>query len=343
LLTDHLGTTVGMTDHNGAVLSTQKYWPYGAVRSGSLSQTDKLYTGQQIEPGDSALGLYNYKARFYSTTLGRFVSADTKATDGLNRYSYVGDNPIAAVDPTGLDMLLVCGRSDNCEHGDINAWRNYVEQYWTDKGMFLDYGLDKAFDLLTYTLWATDASRPGLGWNTYQTLAAFGIGFVDSEIGLNYAIQSIGNATAIDPNIDTLLGYSKGGAAIARWLFDVHNGFDELRGVRAVILVEPAFNIGVYDVPPIDANWFPGVTFVTRNEDHCCGRTIVHGTVQNNPNSFYDNPGGCSYVGTVYHCEHKDTAEFDVDVALGLCGSVEDPNHANGTGIMCQDGRSWHR
>ena len=48
-----------MTDHNGTVLSTQKYWPYGAVRSGSLSQTDKLYTDQQVEPGDSALGQYN--------------------------------------------------------------------------------------------------------------------------------------------------------------------------------------------------------------------------------------------------------------------------------------------
>jgi len=49
------------------------------VRSGGITVTDKLFTGLQDEPGDSALGLYNYKARFYSTTFGRFVSADPVA------------------------------------------------------------------------------------------------------------------------------------------------------------------------------------------------------------------------------------------------------------------------
>ena len=85
----------------GTVLSTQKYWPYGAVRSGSLSQTDKLYTGQQEEPGDSALGLYNYKARFYSTVTGTFASADTSTKDGYNRFAYVRGNPATHNDPTG--------------------------------------------------------------------------------------------------------------------------------------------------------------------------------------------------------------------------------------------------
>jgi RHS repeat-associated protein len=61
------------------------------------SGTDKLYTGQQM---DAALGLYNYKARFYSTTLGAFVSADSVG-DGLNRYEYVHDNPLRYTDPSG--------------------------------------------------------------------------------------------------------------------------------------------------------------------------------------------------------------------------------------------------
>jgi RHS repeat-associated protein len=85
----------------GATVSEQKYWPYGATRSGGVAQTDKLYTGQQIEPGDAALGLYNYKARFYSTTLGRFVSADSYALDHLNRYAYVLNNPLRWNDPSG--------------------------------------------------------------------------------------------------------------------------------------------------------------------------------------------------------------------------------------------------
>jgi RHS repeat-associated protein len=65
------------------------------VFSGPLpGPTDKLYTGQQQEAGDPALGLYDYQARFYSTLLGRFVSANTVG-DGLNRYTclYCGGDP----------------------------------------------------------------------------------------------------------------------------------------------------------------------------------------------------------------------------------------------------------
>jgi RHS repeat-associated protein len=100
LLADHLGTTVGSIDATTGTVSTQKYWPYGATRSGAIAQTDKLYTGQQQELGD-ALGLYNYKARFYSTVTGRFVSADPKTSDGLNRYAYARNNPLRYNDPSG--------------------------------------------------------------------------------------------------------------------------------------------------------------------------------------------------------------------------------------------------
>ena len=104
LLADHLGSTCTVTGSNGTVVASQRYWPFGATRSGSITQTDKLYTGQRQEPGDSALGLYNYKARFYSTTLGRFASADSVG-DGLNRYAYVRGNPLSANDPSGHECV----------------------------------------------------------------------------------------------------------------------------------------------------------------------------------------------------------------------------------------------
>ena len=127
---------MGLTDHNGNVLSTQKYWPYGAVRSGGVTQTDKLYTGQQVEPGDSALGLYNYKARFYSTTLGRFASVDPVAgsvgdPQAWNSYSYVRNNPLRYTDPTGkkTDSQLDVEREEYyekkatalCPHDGVSA------------------------------------------------------------------------------------------------------------------------------------------------------------------------------------------------------------------------------
>ena len=107
LLADHLGSTCTVTGSNGTVVASQRYWPFGATRSGSITQTDKLYTGQRQEPGDSALGLYNYKARFYGTTLGRFASVDPVAgsigdPQGWNPYAYVRNNPLRHVDPTGM-------------------------------------------------------------------------------------------------------------------------------------------------------------------------------------------------------------------------------------------------
>jgi RHS repeat-associated protein len=106
LLADHLGATTVVMDEARNTVASRKYWPYGGERSVSGDQrtTDLWYTGQREEDFDG-LGLYNYNARFYSTTLGRFVSADPIAVggpQGLNPYSYVLNNPLAYVDPTGM-------------------------------------------------------------------------------------------------------------------------------------------------------------------------------------------------------------------------------------------------
>lgn len=129
LLADHLGSTVDVTDTSGNVLATQHYYPYGTVRSGNVTQTDKLFTGQQQEPGDPALGLYDYKARFYSTALGRFVSVDSVTTNGFNLYAYVTDNALRYTDPTGHHQVddgpgcdAVCGLRALAASGKSSAF-----------------------------------------------------------------------------------------------------------------------------------------------------------------------------------------------------------------------------
>jgi len=105
--TQHRTKRFVQIDATTGAVTTQKYWPYGGARAGGVPQTDKLYTGQREEAGDAAaLGLYNYKARFYSTVLGRFVSVDPlvgSAGDpqSWNPYTYVRNNPMRLVDPSG--------------------------------------------------------------------------------------------------------------------------------------------------------------------------------------------------------------------------------------------------
>ncbi|MBI2851987.1 MAG: RHS repeat-associated core domain-containing protein [Chloroflexi bacterium] len=98
---DHLTGTSVMSDSNGASLGAMLYAPYGSIRSGSVP-TDIKFTGQRLD----GTGLYYYGARYYDAGIGRFISPDSIVQDfsnpqTFNRYSYVVNNPLKHVDPTG--------------------------------------------------------------------------------------------------------------------------------------------------------------------------------------------------------------------------------------------------
>jgi RHS repeat-associated protein len=68
----------------------------------SIADQDYTYTGRQW---DAELGVYYYRARHYGQYSGTFLSRDPiRDRVLLNGYSYVGQMPVDAVDPFGLQL-----------------------------------------------------------------------------------------------------------------------------------------------------------------------------------------------------------------------------------------------
>ena len=104
LLTDHLGSTALTLDSSGVRVTELRYYPYGGVRYNPGGQvTTSRFTGQRW---DSGTAVYFYQSRWYDPLIGRFLAADTivpqpQDPQSLNRYSYVGNQPLRFTDPTG--------------------------------------------------------------------------------------------------------------------------------------------------------------------------------------------------------------------------------------------------
>jgi RHS repeat-associated protein len=108
MLADERGSITTLGDPSGNTISVRSYDEYGAA---SATPNRFGYTGQMWIP---EIGLYYYKARFYSPTQGRFLSPDPIGYgDGPNMYAYVGNDPINMTDPTGLEGGIYMG--DICD------------------------------------------------------------------------------------------------------------------------------------------------------------------------------------------------------------------------------------
>lgn len=87
-------------------LADYSYTAWGEQRSvnetSSFTNNPLRYCGEYY---DCESGMTYLRARYYDSNIKRFISEDP-IKDGLNWYSYAGNNPVMFVDPSGLELIL---------------------------------------------------------------------------------------------------------------------------------------------------------------------------------------------------------------------------------------------
>ncbi len=147
LALDHLGSTDKIFDASGNVLVTESFSPWGSRRRPTwtgiptASELAKIATITRVgfaghEQLDN-LDLIHMNGRVYDPQLGRFISADPFVTlpydgQGLNRYAYVLNNPLAFTDPSGFDPVpCLATQSGNCVQITVIgiSWADYMRAF----------------------------------------------------------------------------------------------------------------------------------------------------------------------------------------------------------------------
>jgi RHS repeat-associated protein len=173
---DSLNSVDTITNNIGVVEQRMTYKPFGeklnldkdGKETTTAPYTNRGYTGHEHI---QETNLINMNARLYDPSIGRFISADTiidgmYGTQGFNRYSYVKNNPLKYVDPSGHSSIGYTNVYNTTYNSSLNL------QWNSSPYRNIPYGSPFRFqwyDPWGYRAWRQARER---AYNTYKANAA---------------------------------------------------------------------------------------------------------------------------------------------------------------------------
>jgi RHS repeat-associated protein len=118
-LSNVLGSTIALANSSAEVKTSYSYDPFGGPTiTGATTDNPYQFTGRE----NDGTGLQYNRARYYSPSMGRFISQDPAGAEGsgINLYGYVVGNPMDYTDPSGECPLCDWGYWDGW--GDVALW-----------------------------------------------------------------------------------------------------------------------------------------------------------------------------------------------------------------------------
>ena len=101
---DHQGNVRVVADETGKVDEVNDYYPFGGLMSNVCNNVQPYkYNGKELDR-KGGLDWYDYGARHYDATIGRWHMVDPMAEKyyGTSPYVYCNNSPIRYIDPTGM-------------------------------------------------------------------------------------------------------------------------------------------------------------------------------------------------------------------------------------------------
>ncbi len=139
---DHLGSAQLEFAAGGWPITSSQFTPFGGEINSQPTTNHYKFTGKER---DAESGLDYFGARYYGSSMGRFMSPDWSAKaepvpyaklgnpQSLNLYSYVGNNPLSRRDPDGH---YTCADSAKCNSANDKAFQGRLDNLKTAQGTF---------------------------------------------------------------------------------------------------------------------------------------------------------------------------------------------------------------